>query len=96
MNSPHKGPVTRKMLPFDDVTMLKGMHTRFARCRVYHNFMLVDCVDIFRGNCADAGAVTSLTNIYDTTTIKQNAQKGLHVFWDIMHMKKSTCHEPII
>ena len=27
VNSPHKGPVTRKMLPFDDVIMLPGFGT---------------------------------------------------------------------
>ena len=27
MNSPHKGPVTRKMFPFDDVIMEEGFHT---------------------------------------------------------------------
>ena len=26
MNSPHKGPVTRKVFPFDDVIMTKGFH----------------------------------------------------------------------
>ena len=26
VNSPHKGPVTRKMFPFDDVIMLIYMH----------------------------------------------------------------------
>ena len=26
MNSPHKWPVTRKMFPFDDVTMMKSKH----------------------------------------------------------------------
>ena len=26
VNSPHKGPVTRKMLPFDDVIMLQGLY----------------------------------------------------------------------
>ena len=26
MNSPHKGPVTRKMFPFDDVIMIWGLH----------------------------------------------------------------------
>ena len=26
VNSPHKGPVTRKMLPFDDVIMVKDVY----------------------------------------------------------------------
>ena len=39
MNSPHKGPVTRKMFPFDDVIMLNKwwptllMHVFFSRTR---------------------------------------------------------------
>ena len=28
VNSPHKGPVTRKMFPFDDVIMLDGDYRR--------------------------------------------------------------------
>ena len=34
VNSPHKGPVTRKMFPFDDVIMLANMHRDHA-CHAY-------------------------------------------------------------
>ena len=34
VNSPHKGPVTRKMLPFDDVTMLYGLCAIVSTCSV--------------------------------------------------------------
>ena len=32
MNSPHKGPVTRKMFPFDDVIMILIMQSHIKRC----------------------------------------------------------------
>ena len=39
MNSPHKRPVTRKMFPHDDVTMLiQAVATRFI-CLLYHPLM---------------------------------------------------------
>ena len=31
VNSPHKGPVTRKMFPFDDVIMVKGAPGRYPQ-----------------------------------------------------------------
>ena len=30
VNSPHKGPVTRKMFPFDDVMITQGFHLHFS------------------------------------------------------------------
>ena len=33
VNSPHKGPVTRKMFPFDDVIMAGRAHTKPLLCR---------------------------------------------------------------
>ena len=39
VNSPHKGPVTRKMIPFDDVIMLTVMMPiRLSKCRVIRPF----------------------------------------------------------
>ena len=35
VNSPHKGPVTRKMFPFDDVIMWKWITSRFNRSVVF-------------------------------------------------------------
>ena len=32
VNSPHKGPVTRKMFPFDDVIMFKEVLISFIKC----------------------------------------------------------------
>ena len=32
VNSPHKGPVTRKMFPFDDVIMSKEVFISFIKC----------------------------------------------------------------
>ena len=39
VNSPHKGPVTRKMFPFDDVIMYSG---KFALLSVWVNNALLD------------------------------------------------------
>ena len=37
VNSPHKGPVTRKMFPFDDVIMMPCHHHVRAREPVFHH-----------------------------------------------------------
>ena len=37
VNSPHKGPVMRKMFPFDDVTMLVSWCLPFVRVRIKEN-----------------------------------------------------------
>ena len=44
VNSPHKGPVTRKMLPFDDVIMILGIYHMFHRSWATLLIMLM-CVD---------------------------------------------------
>ena len=36
VNSPHKGPVTRKMFPFDDVIMIHGSFCSLARGAASH------------------------------------------------------------
>ena len=41
VNSPHKWPVTRKMLPFDDVIILKTFSTS---CRAIFISSLVKCI----------------------------------------------------
>ena len=41
VNSPHKWPVTRKMFPFDDVSMCMAIPT--WRCRNIHNWHHVCC-----------------------------------------------------
>ena len=38
VNSPHKGPVTRKMFPFDDVIMFTKVNEILATCH-FDNFM---------------------------------------------------------
>ena len=40
VNSPHKGPVTRKMFPFDDVIMLTEYDNRFILCNHLRKFWL--------------------------------------------------------
>ena len=40
VNSPHKGPITRKMFPFDDVIM--GFWVTSFACRPYWTFLLPD------------------------------------------------------
>ena len=48
-NSPHKGPVTRKMFPFDDVIMIRvtdnSIITRIAS--EYHNGISSGCISIY-------------------------------------------------
>ena len=54
VNSPHKGPVTRKMVPFDDVIMMY-VRSDSRRCRWYHylwKFVLFEFVDISYENTA--------------------------------------------
>ena len=43
VNSPHKGPVTRKMFPFDDVIMITLDFTRFVFLLPYHQFSGDQC-----------------------------------------------------
>ena len=42
VNSPHKGPVTRKMFPFDDVIMVRMMVTY---AMLHNDYMMKFCVD---------------------------------------------------
>ena len=51
MNSPHKGSVTRKMFPFDDVINTNFMESRFA-----HNSLL-SCQVILKF-CTEHGSIT--------------------------------------
>ena len=39
VNSPHKGPATRKMLPFDDVIMPKGTFESHASDKAFNDIM---------------------------------------------------------
>ena len=39
-NSPHKGPVTRKMIPFDDIIMKSTLDQLMAWCRQVTNQLL--------------------------------------------------------
>ena len=52
VNSPHKGPVTRKMFPFDDVIMAwhlpipKHLHTQiWVKCKINHVKVLYSCAN---------------------------------------------------
>ena len=42
VNSPHKGPVTRKMGPFDDVIMIEALSLETRKCRSDH-FVVTAC-----------------------------------------------------
>ena len=60
VNSPHKGPVSRKMFPFDDVIMFKRMWRHYDevniasrqhllfRYNTYHKICIPSCPQIFR------------------------------------------------
>ena len=41
VNSPHKGPVTRKMFPFDDVIMAPGQERKIKKLylNIFHNYL---------------------------------------------------------
>ena len=48
VNSPHKGSVTRKMFPFDDVIMLTRWTPRFRFSLVCSSFMIWQCREMLR------------------------------------------------
>ena len=52
VNSPHKGPVTRKMFPFDDVIMLTDKNSHTAHPKYYAHYsrfvVFVECHMYFR------------------------------------------------
>ena len=55
VNSPHKGPVTRKMFPFDDVIMDKAM----VRPSYFYNGILIPAKNIFIWKRGPDGRITS-------------------------------------
>ena len=60
MNSPHKGPVTRKMFPFDDVIMDRMLPCQYAPFIRLYSFLVV-------------ANWTRLTNPTNTRQISHNA-----------------------
>ena len=74
VNSPHKGPVTRKMYPFDDVIMLdrKQYTTSLDPIKYAHNF---DCYFCY----------SYLLMLRKTTAILQNAFWNEFLVWKVWH-----------
>ena len=73
VNSPHKGPVTRKMFPFDDVIMIEAKHV----CEPFHSglnelknglselksFICIDAVDALLNHGGTKPAALPMTYI---------------------------------
>ena len=65
VNSPHKRPVTRKMFPFDDVTMITWYQNLFLCCYVFmlNIWIWQQKIIIFNGSNKTALARLKLMNI---------------------------------
>ena len=66
VNSPHKGPVMRKMFPFDDVIMLQEISLLTTYIPVWHNVRLVQTNSQLQGNTTVSARWTSLTSVHST------------------------------
>ena len=81
VNSPHKGPVTRKVFPFDDVIMVPvwavdishGISARFG-CVLFVVFIVsfvADCFDLF-------AHILRRCNCHSTWTLSINVKRTVH------------------
>ena len=48
VDSPHKGPVTRKMFPFDDVIMILEVYCKYASSHRLSIFYTKQVIDVYR------------------------------------------------
>ena len=64
VNSPHKGPVTRKMFPFDDVIMSSRVHERHSQPLTQADFVTSGFSDTV-GSCGIVGS-SSTTGVLAT------------------------------
>ena len=53
VNSPHNGPVTRKMLPFDDIMITQTAHVRWARVFSILMIKAQHCTVTYKPNLLD-------------------------------------------
>ena len=71
VNSPHKGPVTRKMFPFDDVFMTLLAYTR-ARSAFQTHIQYMSALLITSGSAKFEKLVLLLSLYYSTKTYKNS------------------------
>ena len=70
VNSPHKGSVTRKMLPFDDVIMCGRRDVTKSRPVLYIK-IIIGCRNLSMASLIDCGKVFSLlSNTWCSTDLK--------------------------
>ena len=73
VNSPHKGPVTRKMFPFDDVTMCRGPACKFI---IQKDYSLVMDLSLLQ----ERNGVSNHGNSTVCSRFKLTTKKTLKVF----------------
>ena len=74
VNFPHKGPVTRKMFPFDDVTMTLGSSKIYCRVYIFHKHD-IEFGSIFRCSVRWNKPAECLTHWSRVTSAKLGHQK---------------------
>ena len=73
VNSPHKGPVTRKMFPFDDVNALCPLR-QVGSCRCQDGKISAVSYLLYQRYCEDVLTISLKTNWFDRK-IKHNFQR---------------------
>ena len=87
MNSPHKGPVTRKMLPFDDVIM----HNKPTLC----TSITFVCTRYCQPTCSRGTAMTTFSQWCCECRISKSSLLLLLLPWCLEHIEAETKWTPL-